>query len=508
MNRPLVVAAIGVVVVLLAIVLEYFPGEEWIREAPLVEDADKVRAATRAAADTGAAAAARSRQQAGATQSTPQTLSKGPAPVQSGTPAPVQSGTPAPVQTNSPAPAQTAKPAPMQSATPAPVQAAKPALLQRATPAQATTPAPVQDATPAPVRATTPAPVQSATPAPVQSATPAPVQSAAPAPVRSVAPAPVQAAKPAPAIRPTPRQDLQTASERAAQLAARAVPTRPEAAPPVRPKFDVIRINTRGDTVMAGRAAPGSTVRILDGDKVLGEVMADDRGEWVFLPDKPLPPGDRQLSLEARSDDAAPVASESVVVLVVPKAGMDLAGRPTEEPSQPLALRVPRQGVGASTVLQKPKADRALLKLAVDTIDYDDDGAMSVSGTATPDVVVQLYLNDRFIGRARADGGGAWSLTPETRVAAGLYTLRIDQVDDDGKVLERVAIPFARAEPLTDMRPGSFVVVQPGNSLWRLARRIYGSGFGYTVIYRANEDQIGDPDLIYPGQVFTLPPGN
>ncbi|MEL7488070.1 MAG: LysM peptidoglycan-binding domain-containing protein, partial [Pseudomonadota bacterium] len=48
-------------------------------------------------------------------------------------------------------------------------------------------------------------------------------------------------------------------------------------------------------------------------------------------------------------------------------------------------------------------------------------------------------------------------------------------------------------------------IVQPGNSLWRIARRAYGSGFQYTVIYEANADQIRDPDLIYPGQIFEVP---
>ena len=108
-------------------------------------------------------------------------------------------------------------------------------------------------------------------------------------------------------------------------------------------------------------------------------------------------------------------------------------------------------------------------------------------------------------GRAEGDGDGRWSLTPDSTVAPGLYTLRADSVDAGGQVLARVSTPFSRAQPLADMRPGSFVVVQPGNSLWRLARRTYGSGFSYTVIYDANKDQIGDPDLIFPGQIFALP---
>ena len=49
------------------------------------------------------------------------------------------------------------------------------------------------------------------------------------------------------------------------------------------------------------------------------------------------------------------------------------------------------------------------------------------------------------------------------------------------------------------------VVIQPGNNLWRISRVIYGRGVEYSVIYEANRDQIRDPDLIYPGQIFTTP---
>jgi nucleoid-associated protein YgaU len=70
----------------------------------------------------------------------------------------------------------------------------------------------------------------------------------------------------------------------------------------------------------------------------------------------------------------------------------------------------------------------------------------------------------------------------------------------------RIELPFTRAEPSAVVAAGkASVVVQPGNSLWRLARRSYGSGLKFTVIYQANRDQIRDPDLIYPGQVFALP---
>ncbi len=338
--------------------------------------------------------------------------------------------------------------------------------------------------------------------------------------------------------------------------------TSPAAAEPKKdvsdsPRFDVVRVNPEGETVMAGRARPGSTVTILDKDKSIGEVTADERGEWVFVPEKPLAPGSRQLGLEMRKKSGKIVQSESVVVLVVPEKGKDIAGRPTETPSQPLALKVPRQGAGPSTVLQKPMivarepaagpprfaavaptprgvlpAPRAVpptaaaavpkpaavpegpaaggvtFRLSVDTVDYDDTGRLSISGRAPPGALVQLYLNNRFIGRTRAGGDGIWRLSPDRMAVPGLYILRVDHVDANGRVLARMAFPFARAEPLTGIRPGTVVVVQPGNSLWRLARRAYGAGIQYTMIFEANRDQIRDPDLIYPGQVFTLPVTN
>jgi nucleoid-associated protein YgaU len=89
----------------------------------------------------------------------------------------------------------------------------------------------------------------------------------------------------------------------------------------------------------------------------------------------------------------------------------------------------------------------------------------------------------------------------------GLHSLRIDEVDANGKVVARVESPFSRAQPVDVSAGNQVVVVQPGNSLWLIASRTYGSGFRYTVIYQANKGQISDPDLIYPGQVFKLPSG-
>lgn len=49
--------------------------------------------------------------------------------------------------------------------------------------------------------------------------------------------------------------------------------------------------------------------------------------------------------------------------------------------------------------------------------------------------------------------------------------------------------------------------VKSGNWLWKIANSVavYGDGSQWPKIYEANKDQIKDPDLIYPNQVFTIP---
>ena len=49
------------------------------------------------------------------------------------------------------------------------------------------------------------------------------------------------------------------------------------------------------------------------------------------------------------------------------------------------------------------------------------------------------------------------------------------------------------------------VLINRGDNLWTIARKLYGRGLRYTVIYDANRSQIRNPSLIYPGQVFTIP---
>jgi len=353
---------------------------------------------------------------------------------------------------------------------------------------------------------------------------------------------PQQAAPPA-----APAQQREAPATASPAPAAPQTPAVPEQTPaPRAPSFDVVRVHPRGDAVRAGRALPNAKVTVRDGDTVIGEIQADQRGEWVLLPTEPLPPGNRQLTLESELPDGSRLQSEDVVVLAVPEPQKDIAGQPSAAPQTPLAMVVPREGGGPATVLQAPVAPprqqealpaqpaapqpepqpqpepakgpsvvsmpedtrKSDMPVSVDVVDYDARGAVIFSGRAEPDGQVRVYLDDKPLGDAKADEKGNWRFRPEGEVAAGTYRLRVDRLASDGKVVARVELPFARSEPLSGLLEGRVVVIQPGNNLWRIARRTYGDGMAFTLIYSANRDQIRDPDLIYPGQVFILPQVN
>lgn len=255
------------------------------------------------------------------------------------------------------------------------------------------------------------------------------------------------------------------------------------------PSFDVVRIGEKGDAVIAGRAMPKAEVVIFDGAKEIGRTIADARGEWVFVPNLPLPPGGRQLTLEATNPDGSVVRSAAPVILVVPEHGLE----------PPLAI-TPLAGGGAKLLLG-PGGEAG--QLSIDILDRDGQGRLFVGGRARAKGRIHVYADSRFLGRAHADGEGGWRLmvkAPDGSVAV----VRADLVDDKGKVLARVEIPYEAGGAVVAAE-GTTVVVQPGNSLWRIARRLYGQGPAYTVIYRANKGHIRDPERIYPGQVFQVP---
>jgi nucleoid-associated protein YgaU len=262
----------------------------------------------------------------------------------------------------------------------------------------------------------------------------------------------------------------------------------------VAPSFDIVRVTPSGNAVIAGRGEPGAEIRVLESGKTLGTAHADANGAWTLIPAAPLPPGAVELTVSSHGKTGPPVEGQASVLLVIPSA--------SEKEAAPLAVLAPANA--PSRLLQGPTSTTPG-KLGLDTVDYDEHGAIRFSGTAPPGAPLRVYVDAAPVGDAAADASGHWSLSPKQPVEPGVHRLRLDLLTANGRVAARVELPFLR-ETLTLSQVGSgSVVVQPRQTLWRLARRAYGSGIHYTVIYQANRDQIRDPRLIYVGQVFALP---
>lgn len=284
------------------------------------------------------------------------------------------------------------------------------------------------------------------------------------------------------------------------------------------PSFDVVRVEKTGEAVIAGRAAPESDVTVTTEDgTAVGTARADSSGSWAIVTEQPLGPGSHELGIEAKGAQGPARLSEEVVVVVVPErvagAAPAAAGELQEkaEPrarQQVLAVLTPREGGGSKVLPQADEEGIAHGDLVLDSVDYDDNGRATIGGRASPGTRMLVYLDNHLQGEAVAGADGRWALAPEEPVAEGLHMLRVDQVDAGGRVIARVETPFSREPVRIASADEDFVIVQPGNSLWRIARRTYGQGIQYSVIYQANRNQIRDPDLIYPGQVFELPKMN
>jgi len=94
------------------------------------------------------------------------------------------------------------------------------------------------------------------------------------------------------------------------------------------PTVDLVRIETDGSAIIAGTAAPGSELIVMDNGEPIGAVVADAVGSWMLMPDLPLPQGDHRISLVLNTPQG------SVEIHHDPQAGNaepDAAATPVED---------------------------------------------------------------------------------------------------------------------------------------------------------------------------------
>lgn len=416
-----------------------------------------------------------------------------------------------------------------------------------------------------------------------------------------------------PSAQPEVETDTPAQAETAAEPAAQ-----PEAQPatnageePEVPSFDTVRIEKTGEAVIAGRAEAGSDVVVKLNGQEIGKATANADGAFVIIPEKPLPAGSGAMTIEATGKGGLePVASEESVAVIVPEGQPQQALVAVVSPDAPTKVlqkpEAPAKDESAGTAVpeqpaaEQPETEPKPAKLvSIDVVDYDPAGNIVFSGQGEAGNTARIYVDNNFLGDAPVGEDGRWTFSGTADVSQGVHTLRVDGLDSQGNVVNRVEVPFFREdqtkvaeatqpaapaveEPATSAEPavspepeassgeaaapaetpavaaeqpsanqpamgeesvaiqqpeapaeqqsGSMeqtdetvvataapeaaspaapkegrIVIQPGNNLWRISRVLYGTGNKFTMLYEANKDQIRNPDLIYPGQVFRTP---
>jgi len=289
----------------------------------------------------------------------------------------------------------------------------------------------------------------------------------------------------------------------------------------VMPVIDVVRVDETGSTVVAGKAAPNAKVTITLDGKIVGTAKADAKGAFVALLD--IPPSDkpRELGLEVVDAAGVRVASNDKVLVMPFKPEAKVAPKLVVAKSDGIAVVEPTQAPTATSAPTQPTPSAATVAkndvttvakaapLSIDTIVYDDLGDVVISGYGNTENSVRVYLDNKSTNVQKVPDTGKWQITLSD-VPDGIYDLRVDSVNKTGAVTERVQSPFKREAPevvaaASGKTPASRVTIQPGYTLWALAKNRYGDGVRYVQIFEANRDRIKDPNLIYPGQVFDLP---
>ncbi len=231
----------------------------------------------------------------------------------------------------------------------------------------------------------------------------------------------------------------------------------------------------------------------------------------------------------------------------------------TEAPIS-IAPAAPSATTDNATAPETPVSPVAGAKIVVEAVEIDGSKVF-VAGLADPGRKVRAYANEILLGDAVTSPDGHFLIEAARDLPVGEYTIRVDGLDADGaKVVVRATVPFQRepgesiaavaptAPATTETKPAdtaaaapatapaatgeqkpaetaaaasteapattvapklehvnSAVIIRRGDTLWRISRRVYGHGVRYSTIYLANQEQIADPDRIWPGQVFKVP---
>ena len=233
--------------------------------------------------------------------------------------------------------------------------------------------------------------------------------------------------------------------------------------------IDTISYSSNGDVILGGRGQAGNFVRIyLDNQFLATSKIAAD-GYWALeLSD--IEPGIYTLRVDELN------------------AAGDVVSR-AETPFKREAAEELAELMAAGTETEEPSAERPS-ESAAETQVVDAEALASVEPEAADDPQTEEVVTQEEVN-VQAEVA---ELNPQGEQSSDGGSLAVEgQPADTASVLRTPSKKFRVR------------TVQPGSTLWAIAKESYGAGIEYFKVFEANKERIRDPDLIYPGQVFEIP---
>jgi nucleoid-associated protein YgaU len=289
---------------------------------------------------------------------------------------------------------------------------------------------------------------------------------------------------------------------------------RPEAPTPSRPSVKIVSVEAEegGRLFVSGKAASGATVRLYLNETLVAPGGAGGDGRVSFAIGRGVRPGGYRVRLDDVDPVSGEVKSRAEVEFKVPApltVQVPPAPPPAIPPSPPAAVAAsarpdPAPSPRAAPVTQQTASPATLASPASNA---NSPTAPPPIELAAPPVPAPVSTSE-IASTRRATSSPALAAAPPAGSAA--------VPPQPARAAEGAPTAVASAAPTAprEWDPGTVLIpeintaiVGRGDNLWRISKRIYGRGLRYTVIYSANQEQIRNPHLIYPGQVFVLPAG-
>ena len=254
-------------------------------------------------------------------------------------------------------------------------------------------------------------------------------------------------------------------------------------------KFDIVRLDPGGDLIIAGKTKPNIIVDIYDGNLKLSSVTSDSHGDWVWMSEKQIDSGLKRFKLKHLNSKGEVINSDENIIIFFEK----------DKKEKQKVVKVKNKGKTGIEILNNNQEIRGL---ALDSAEHFDNHKLRLKGRSIPNAEIEIFLSKKLIGKSFTDLKGNWEFSIN-EIAFDTYNLEVKSIFENNIISLKTEILNGKVN--TKLFYEKEIIVEDGNSLWRIARKTLGGGILYAEIYKNNKKIISDPGLIFPGQVFKIP---